>query len=498
MIKNYIFLTFLILVLAALPRGVELFAHNYLWGFDQGLFFMAVKAIVVDHKFTLIGAPVGGQGGFFQGAGWYYLLAIPFFLTNGNPYGAMIMMFLIGMVTVFLAIYVAQNMFSWKEGLLIGLFIAVSPNIIPQSRFIWPPFPISLLTVLFLYFFFKVLEGGKKYIALVALCFGLMTHFEVATAASFFAEFLLFTPVLLLKKLLSWRSIILSAIVLVFTQTPLLLFDMRHQFLITKGILHLRSSTANPHHQVIQKYFEAMFMNHYGVFASSFASMFPFLEHFWFLIAILLLIGSFVYIKDNKNSFAKKFFVFYLAISPFALFAVFFLYLWPMWNWWILQLSIFYLFLSGILLVYFYQKKIFQPVFWIILAFFLFSYIGYTKHAYTGDLRDYGGTAKIQGKLDAIDYIYQDAKGKQFGLLVFTPPVYTYAYDYLVWWYGQRHYHYLPYQEKKGSFYLLIEPDNAKPWTYKGWLETVIKTGKVIETKTLPSGFIVQKRILSS
>ena len=39
-----------------------------------------------------------------------------------------------------------------------------------------------------------------------------------------------------------------------------------------------------------------------------------------------------------------------------------------------------------------------------------------------------------------------------------------------------------------------MEPDPSRPTSYKGWQETVIKTGKIIETRTLPSGLIVEKR----
>lgn len=56
-------------------------------------------------------------------------------------------------------------------------------------------------------------------------------------------------------------------------------------------------------------------------------------------------------------------------------------------------------------------------------------------------------------------------------------------------------YGYVPSKDKTGTFYLLIEPDPHKPWTYKGWLETVIKTGRVLKTVELPTGFIIQKRI---
>jgi hypothetical protein len=40
-----------------------------------------------------------------------------------------------------------------------------------------------------------------------------------------------------------------------------------------------------------------------------------------------------------------------------------------------------------------------------------------------------------------------------------------------------------------------MEPDPSKPWSYNGWLETVIVNGDVIKTVNLPSGLIIQKRI---
>jgi len=100
----------------------------------------------------------------------------------------------------------------------------------------------------------------------------------------------------------------------------------------------------------------------------------------------------------------------------------------------------------------------------------------------------------VRGKLDAIDFISTDAKGKPFNLLIFTPVVLTDAYEYLLWWHGQKPYGYLPGRDTQGTLYLLIEPDPSKPWTYQGWLETEVKGGNIVETYTLPSGFIIQKR----
>ena len=100
--KETIFITLclVILIIAAIPRSVELFSGNYIFGFDQGKHWLAAKSIIIDHKLPLIGDEVGGAGGFFQGPGWYYLLAIPFLLFRGDPYGAIVLMFLLGIGTV--------------------------------------------------------------------------------------------------------------------------------------------------------------------------------------------------------------------------------------------------------------------------------------------------------------------------------------------------------------------------------------------------------------
>src|SRR3989344_1668955 len=81
-----------------LNRSTELFAHNYLFGFDQGRDYLAVKNIVVGHKLTLIGSEIGagvaGFQGIFHGPFYYYSLVIPFLLFKGDPYGGMVLMFL--------------------------------------------------------------------------------------------------------------------------------------------------------------------------------------------------------------------------------------------------------------------------------------------------------------------------------------------------------------------------------------------------------------------
>lgn len=479
-----------ILFIAALPRAVELISGNYLFQFDQGNFFQEVKHIIVDHKPTLIGVEIGNTGGFFQGPGWYYLLAIPFILDHGNPYGAMVLMFILGMATVFFSIFLTKNFSTKTIALCIGFFLAASVPIISQSRFIWPPFPVSLLTVFYLYFLFNVFLGKSKQIVFALFILSLMFHFESAMGATLFLQLILFSPVLFYKRLISLKSIIYSVPFFVIPFAPLIIFDLRHNFIATRGMIAFFSHSSSHINYL------SVLQNHIAVFKSIYLGVVPFPDLFSFIFLLFIFICSIFYLRDTRVNGSQKIALIYLLISPFLLFVIFMAIRLDIWPWWLFELYIIYCYYFGTISGWLLGKRTVRIFGIIIIAIFLFNYLLATIKFYKEDLSDYGGTAKIKGKIDAIDYIYKDAKSKKFNLLIFAPAVYTYDYDYLLWWYGFKKYHYLPLKEKKDTLYLLMEPDPGKPWTYKGWLETVIKTGIVEKEVTLPSGFIIQKRIM--
>ncbi len=485
----------LILVVGALPRAIELLNHNYLFGFDQGLFFQAVKQIVVNHKPALIGSEVGGQGGFFQGPGWYYLLSIPFFLTGGDPFGAMVLMFLLGLGTMFSSYFLFRQTHGTAPALMITFLIALSPAIISQSRFIWPPFPISFLVVWFLYFLFRLLSGHERALIGLGFTISLLFHFEVAVAATLGATLVPILLLLMVRRELRLKTVIAAAVVFFMPLLPLIIFDFRHNFIISHGLYKLIFQGGKPPHEVTQYYAFAMFKNHWEVFLFSFLQTIRWADVLWKILIVGIAGTLGVYLRDKKNTLPEKVFLLYLVLAPVALYGMFMTYMWPMWGWWIIELPIFYCVLLGIVLTYLWRRiPLIRIVIMVLMLLFVFSFTKDVKFFYTVDLGDFGGVHKIKGKTEAIDVIYQDAKGEPFGLFVFTPPIYTYAYDYLVWWHGTRTYGYLPTQNKEGIFYLLIEPDPNKLWTYDGWLRTVIKTGTILKSWNLPSGFIIQKR----
>lgn len=487
---KFTFFLLVIVILGSIPRSIEVISGNFLFGYDQGVFFQAVKEIVVSHKLTLIGTEVGG-GGFFQGPGWYYLLSIPFYLWKGDPYGGMILMLMVGILTIALSVVFGRKIFDVKTALTIGFLVAVSPAIIAQSRFIWPPLIISLFAVFFIFFLYKIFQGSGKFFPFLTLTVGLMFHFEIATGATLLLQLLIISPLFFIKKMVSLRFYILGLLSFLSTQISLFIFDIRHDFLNTKGIIKLFTNS-NEEDFLINRV--NLVGNHISVFKQNFLSSFQMADLLWPFLLIVLVIGLTAYFRDKKNIKARKWLVLYLATSPLTLFLVFIFYPSGIWEWWILELMIFYCFLFGIILTYLFKNKLMRFFVVPIYIIFFLSFVNKTIFFYKNDFNDFGGTQKIKGKIEAIDYVYKNAKGKKFGLLVFTPPVYAYAYDYLIWWHGSKNYNYIPYKEKKGTFYLLMEPDSSKPWSYDGWLETVIKTGTIVETKELPSGFVIQKR----
>src|SRR3989338_464525 len=254
--KNFVFLLLIIVILGSIPRSIEIISGNFLFGYDQGVFFQAVKEIVVNHKLTLIGTEVGG-GGFFQGPGWYYLLSIPFYLWKGDPYGGMILMLMSGILTVALSVIFGRKIFDAKTALAIGFLVAISLTFI----------------------------------------MGLMFHFETATGATLLLQLLIISPLFFIKKMVSVRFFILGLLSFLLTQISLFIFDLRHDFLNVKGMINLfMNGKEDSSIDTIN-----LIANHIGVFRSNFLSSFQMTDLLWPFLLIVLVIGLISYFIYKKN-----------------------------------------------------------------------------------------------------------------------------------------------------------------------------------------------------
>lgn len=492
----FIVLTVVLIFFTLFPRSVELLNKNYLFGFDQGRDYLAVRNIVVDHKLTLIGSEWGaGSAGFiglFHGPFHYYFLSIPFLILNGDPYGGIILMFLFGLLTVILSYIIGRKLFGNIGGFLPALLIAISPPLISQSRFVWNSHPAPFFILLVFYYIYSLsISQKKRYILLASFFSSFIYNFQTAIAIPMTLALLLYFIIIL--RLRTLKPYLLSLLGILLGILPFFLFELRHGFMGIKGSLNYFLNGS----QGLPQSFITLLQVRWSVFSYNFYDTFP-KQTLIPMSVILALCGAILiyFLYKERNNVIKKM-IQYLLLLPFVSFVVFLFFKNLVYVHYLIHLNLVYIFIFSYIVYSSYNNKqlLFKLLFTMILGLFLLISIPEAIITSRKDLNDYGGDAKIKGKIDAIDYIYKDAKNQKFGLLIFSPPVYTYPYDYILAWYAEKKYQYIPHKEKKGLFYLLIEVDYGKPWSYNGWIETVIKTGKVVKTEKLPSGFIIQKRI---
>lgn len=490
----FIIIVLLIVLLSFFPRSIEVLNQNPIFLFDQGREMQAAKNIVVNNKPILIGTEIGagvaGISGIFQGPIYYYLLTIPFILFDGNPVGGVYLMLLFGLLSIIFGFYFGRKLFGDLGSVILVLLMSISPALISQSRFLWSPNPPTLFILLSFYFIYLFSKKKNMHVFMAAFFSGFIYNFELAIAVPMSLALLIYSVYIFRNKIKPYFYLILG---FVLGYLPMILFEIRHGLMGLKGLFKyiLNSNTA------IEVQNLNLIHEHLGSFLYNYKDAFPYNNVIFSALFFIFLISLFTFfIKREKDIKLKQFLIYFIILFLVNVFVFSFLRN-TVWNYYLTDISLAYLIIFTYVITRAYKKGYFKFSLLLLFIFIFFVFLGSYSAIKTSiyDYSDYGGTAKLQGKIDAIDYIYKDAKGEPFNLFIFSPPIYTYPYDYLLGWYGKRKYGYVPQNEKKNTFYLLIEPDPSKPWTYKGWLETVIKSGNIKSTVVLPSGFIVQKRI---
>ncbi|OGH41345.1 MAG: hypothetical protein A3H79_03375 [Candidatus Levybacteria bacterium RIFCSPLOWO2_02_FULL_36_8b] len=484
-----------IIAISLLSRSIEVLNKNYIFGFDQGRDYLAVKNIVVDRKLTLIGSEVGagaaGLNGIFQGPLHYYFLSIPFILMKGDPYGGVILMFLFSMASVAFSYFLGRKIFGAIGGLTTALLFALSPMFIAQARFVWNSNPSTLFILLSCLFVYLGMKKKNKYIFLSSFFAGFVYNFQFAVSIPLSISIILLYVFVAKIREIKKYLILFSGFFIAFL--PMLLFEIRHGFMGIKGFAVYLFGPKEAGASFLPS--QRIIVDHLSSFFNAFMDVFPKNIASPYLLLLIVLIPALYYFFKEKNSDLRKFIGFLLLLFPVH-FLVFLFFRNAVWVYYLIALNIVYILLFSYSIASAFKRnnKIIKIFYVVFLLFVLIRALPMLVNVFNYDIRDYGGTAKIKGKTDAIDFIYNDANGKKFSLFIFSPPIYTYPYDYILWWHAGGKFGYMPDKVKSGTFYLLIEKDNGQFW-YKGWLETVIKDGTVVWEKELLSGFIVQKRI---
>lgn len=465
-----------ILILGIVYRLFLTSGDNFLFNMDNARDMVDVREMIILKKPRLIG-PTSAIEGLFNGPGWYYLLAIPYVLSGGDPYASILMEIILWAIGGFFLLKLISRWGRWLV-LPIGIIWVLSNYIVLTNLYAFNPNPIVFLAPLFIYLLVKYLGKGKALYGVFAWFLGgLFFNFEM--------NFGVFTPLIIILsvmltnnfKLIKQKWFWIGVGLFVATLLPQIVFDFKHQFIMSKAVLRHLSENSGVGLNIL---------NRIQVIASSFYNTFlpTMMNHKIFTWVILGFSIPIIYGFFKKE---KKDLV--VLVSLIFIFVPFLGYL-------ILPVTVNPWHLGGemtasIMLVAYLLRKL--PLFSILIIWFgIVNIINFFVNDFGKPNLD---PSLYKNEIAAIDYVYQKAGGRNFKVYTYLPSVYDYPYQYLFWWYGNKKYGYLPaeyayapnkpqyipsqdkFQKKKDNFsglvFLIKEPD--RNYTRSGWEGNFVK-----------------------
>lgn len=218
----------IILCLVLLAVGLTVFYWvrlGYQFDWDQERDALVVSEIINQHKFTLIGPRVASENGFFNGPYHYYFL-LPFFsITGGNPMSGGGLGLLVVALTVTAYFLVGKKLWNARVGFLAAFIYVLSGQLV-----IWNAMYGSLLAVVGFFLIYAAMEGKIKWVWPAALA-GLAANVHLVPAS---ISVSLLIGLLLAKKKPTVKELFQTAAVYLIWFLPLVIFDLRHDFLNTR------------------------------------------------------------------------------------------------------------------------------------------------------------------------------------------------------------------------------------------------------------------------
>jgi len=458
--------------------------------------------IFLNHKLTLLG-PTTEVEGIFHGPLYYYLLGLVGFLTKGAPWAGSIVSFGFNFFGIFVIYYIAKEIFNKKVGLLAAFLYALSFESVSYAYWLSNPGPAVPFIFLMFFFFYKFLtEKQGKYLVLSLFCLGLTIQFQVLNV--------IFFPALLVLYLLSSRPrinfkwTIFSLTSFLLPVSSYLLFDLRHNFLMTRNFINkmlLPQLGGESHVWLILKDYPLRF---FGYFATVLlpASLVGGPTQKWtgfFLGLLILLTIIFIIRKKNlpvgrQGNFLWKF----LLVWLFSTLPVFFL------ASRMVESSAAFIGVAGTVVIVFayfvnwlwFKSKILVGLFLaLILASNLYAVNNYLTNPQKRLFDNFEGLF-LKTDLELVDYSYNEAKGEKFRVDTVTSPLLvSKLWDYLYEWRGKTKFNSLPIRGDEAKIkFLIIEPFVDESWK-KDAIIKADQRGRLVDSRYFGQIFI-QKRIL--
>ena len=204
---------------------------------DEGRDVIIVRRIFTEMHPPLIG-PGTSVGGMYLGPLYYYMMAFPLLISGFSPVGPAIMVALLGVGTIFFIWFATKKWFGSFAGIVAAGLYAVSPVPIIFSHSSWNPNIMPFFSLLSIFSIWKVWKENKLNWLIVlgiSFAFVLQSHYlGLLLAPTLFLFWLIALIRQKTKKVFIQKSI-LGLISFLALMSPLLIFDLRHDFMNTKA-----------------------------------------------------------------------------------------------------------------------------------------------------------------------------------------------------------------------------------------------------------------------
>jgi 4-amino-4-deoxy-L-arabinose transferase-like glycosyltransferase len=245
--RNEFVVLLAILLISLFLRLYQIDAYMTFLG-DEGRDALMIKRILTTADIPLIGPPTS-IGNMYLGPLYYYMMSVPMAIFWLNPVAAAVMVAIIGTATIGLIYFFSRVWFGRIPAVVAAVLYAVSPVTITYSRSSWNPNPapfFALLALLGLYsarkrnnFLWFILTG-------VSLAFAVQMHYLALILVPIFGIFWVYEFVSRKhKKNISenkigmrnfWLGTVFSVLVFLLLMSPLLIFDIKHNWMNFRAI----------------------------------------------------------------------------------------------------------------------------------------------------------------------------------------------------------------------------------------------------------------------
>ena len=280
---------------------------------DQGRDAIVIKRILSFEHFPAIGAPTS-VGQVYLGPFYYYFIAPWLLIFRNNPIGPAFGVAIFSCLYLLINYLIVTKLFDKKIAVISTILLSFSTVLIDLSRFSWNPNLMPLFSLLTVYFLIKSINTNKIIYYLLMgsfLSFSIQLHYLalfLIPPIGIYGMIHLFEA---FKKsrnqlLIMIKGLLFSVFSFVFFSIPLIVFDLRHNFLNTNNFLNLFKQSQSGINKLNNLLDTNFYLNRY---------IFNFLPNYPVVTAVLVLIfvGFFILLFQKKSNI-KIFLGFFLGL----------------------------------------------------------------------------------------------------------------------------------------------------------------------------------------